>query len=139
MKLLHITPSVSRAYGGPTSSLVAYCRAAMTFNVDVSIIAPKPDPPDPWIRGELPDADIRVFENYGSGAFFAAPGLHDWLRRHGSAFDVVHVHGLLNPVSSLAARTCVKKNWPMAIRPFGTMSRYTFTHRRQAIKRVYTV
>ena len=63
--------------------------------------------------------------------------IEKWLRRSGSQFDVVHVHGLLNPLSTLAARRCVRNRWPVVIRPFGTMSHYTFTHRRGALKQAY--
>jgi glycosyltransferase involved in cell wall biosynthesis len=63
--------------------------------------------------------------------------LHKWLRRNGSAFDVVHVHGLLNPISSLSSRECVRNGWPVVVRPFGTLSAYTIAHRRSALKQLY--
>jgi glycosyltransferase involved in cell wall biosynthesis len=60
-----------------------------------------------------------------------------WASRNAKRFDVVHVHGLFNPVSSLAARACIRMGSAVIIRPFGTLSRYTFAHRRTALKRVY--
>jgi glycosyltransferase involved in cell wall biosynthesis len=51
--------------------------------------------------------------------------------------DVVHVHGLLNPISSGAARAGIRHDVPVVIGPFGTMSRYTFAHRRTVAKRMY--
>jgi glycosyltransferase involved in cell wall biosynthesis len=137
VKVLHVAPSLSRAYGGPTYSLAAFARAALDSGAELTIAAPAPTSPDSWLASALPEVEIRTFRTFGRDAFLASPALQSWLRASGRRFDVVHVHGLLNPVSSLAARTCVRKRWPVVIRPFGTMSRYTFAHRRGALKRLY--
>jgi glycosyltransferase involved in cell wall biosynthesis len=50
---------------------------------------------------------------------------------------VVPVDGVLSRVSSLAARMCVRRGWPVVIRPFGTLSRYTYAHRRGTLKQLY--
>lgn len=84
-----------------------------------------------------PDVELALFPAHGRGAFLVSPRLQTWLSRNGSAFDAVHVHGLLNPVSSLASRSCVRNRWPLVLRPFGTLSRFTFTHRRALLKRAY--
>lgn len=136
MKVLHVAPSLSRAYGGPTYSLAAFARAALDAGAEITIAAPTV-PADPWLAGVLPEAEIHSFRTLGRGAFLVSLALHDWVRANGSKFDVVHVHGLLNPVSSLTARACVRKRWPVVVRPFGTMSRYTFAHRRGAMKQAY--
>jgi glycosyltransferase involved in cell wall biosynthesis len=138
VKILHIAPNISRAYGGPTYSLAAYARASLAVGAEITIAAPLHESTDEWLTATLPEVKLQTFRNFGRNAFAAAPALHAWLGRHGSRFDVVHVHGLLNPVSSLAARTCIRRGWPMVIRPFGTMSRYTFSHRRGAIKHAYS-
>lgn len=137
MRVLHVAPSIARVYGGPTYSLAAYSRAALSKGVEITIAAPSPPADDRWFASELPGAELHEFRTYGGGAFLASPTLHSWLRSHGSRFDVVHVHGLLNPISSLAAKRCVRKGWPVVIRPFGTMSRYTYAHRRGALKQAY--
>ena len=138
MKILHVAPNISRAYGGPTYSLAAYSNAAVMAGAELSIAAPLPNLKDEWLANTLPNVEFRTFRSLGRDAFVAAPTLHVWLQRYGASFDVVHVHGLLNPVSSLAARTCIRRGWPLVIRPFGTMSRYTFAHRRGVLKRAYS-
>ncbi|MEP7087178.1 MAG: glycosyltransferase [Gemmatimonadota bacterium] len=138
MKVLHVAPYISRAYGGPTYSLAAYARASIAAGIKVAIAAPRPPSGDRWLAGELPEAALHAFLGYGKGAFVASPALHRWLAANGRDFDVVHVHGLLNPVSSLAARACARHGWPFVIRPFGTLSRYTFAHRRGALKKAYS-
>ncbi|HLB08020.1 MAG TPA: glycosyltransferase, partial [Gemmatimonadaceae bacterium] len=137
MKILHVAPSISRAYGGPTYSLAAFARAALEQGAELTIAAPRPPESDTWLAGAVPEAEVHEFRTLGGGAFLASPALHDWIRANGSRFDVVHVHGLLNPVSSLATRACVRKGWPVVVRPFGTMSRYTYEHRRGALKQLY--
>jgi len=138
LKVLHVAPNVSRAYGGPTYSLAAYSIAAISAGASITVAAPRPPDADrTWMAELLPNAEVLSFSAHGSGAFLAAPTLQSWLRRHGSDFDVVHVHGLLNPVSSLASRRCIRNGWPLVIRPFGTLSPFTFAHRRGLLKRAY--
>lgn len=138
MRVLHVSPNVSRAYGGPTYSLGAYALAAITAGASVTIAAPRsPEADRSWLAARIPNAEILSFASFGGGAFVASPTLYAWLRRNGPTFDAVHVHGLLNPVSSLASRACVRNRWPLIIRPFGTLSRFTFAHRRGVLKRAY--
>lgn len=85
----------------------------------------------------LPGTTIESFPVHGRGAFLYSSRLLSWLRAKGDSFDAVHVHGLFNPVSSLATRTCVQRGWPVIVRPFGTLSRYTIAHRRGGLKRAY--
>ena len=138
VKILHVAPSVARAYGGPTFSLAGYASAARSAGAEITIAAPRPPYADiEWLSGQLPRAQLELFSWTGKNAFLFSSDLHSWLRRNGSAFDVIHVHGLLNPISSLSSRECVKNGWPVVVRPFGTLSAYTIAHRRSALKRLY--
>ena len=130
-------PCVSRSYGGPTQSLVGYAQAARTAGLDVTVAAPKPPPEDArWLHEQLPDATSRLFDSVGSGAFSVSPALFRWLWQAGDDYDVVHTHGLFNPTSSGAARLGTGRGWPLVLRPFGTLSHYTFS-RRTMLKRLY--
>lgn len=137
MRVLHVAPSIARGYGGPTYSLAGFSIAALGQGAEVTIAVPAPPPGDSWLATTVPNADLHLFRTYGKGAFLASPSLRSWLRANGSRFDVIHVHGLLNPVSSLGARMCVQHGWSVIVRPFGTMSRYTYEHRRGTLKRLY--
>ncbi len=138
LKVLHVMPSLSRAFGGPTQSWVGYARAAKTSGVAVSVAAPDVDEADrQWLEGQTDAVSYTFFPSAGKGAMVFSPALHRWLVRHGNEYDAVHVHGLFNPISSIALRQCVKRNWPVILRPFGTLSRYTFNHRRTWMKRQY--
>lgn len=80
---------------------------------------------------------MHAFPVIGSDAFVFSLKLVAWLERHAREFDVIHVHGLLNPISSLAASVAFQKKVPLVLHPFGTLSRYTFAHRRTRLKRAY--
>jgi len=131
-------PNVSRAFGGPTESLIGYAQAAATQDVTVDVVAPAVAADDrAWLQEALPDTtQVHGFASAGRHAWVVAPGLWVWLARHASRYDVIHVHGLFNPVSSLAARIAVASTTPTVMRPFGTLSRYTFS-RRSTLKQLY--
>jgi glycosyltransferase involved in cell wall biosynthesis len=138
MRMLQVAPSLNRLYGGPVYSVVAFARAARAAGVDVTIAGPTPpDKELEWVRSELPGMAVRTFPTVGADAFILSLPLVLWLRRHASEFDVIHVHGLLNPVSSLSALAAVRKKVPLVLHPFGTLSQYTFKHRRRRLKKTY--
>jgi glycosyltransferase involved in cell wall biosynthesis len=137
MKVLHVAPSVSASYGGPTESLFGFALAAVREGIAATIAAPVVDDAERRsVETRMAGVTMRFFPTFGSGSTIWSPRLWQWLRRSASAFDVVHVHGLFNPVSSLAARIALAST-PTIIRPFGTLSRYTFSHRRALLKRAY--
>jgi len=131
-------PNVSRAFGGPTESLIGYAQAAATQDITVHVAAPTIDAEDrAWLQDALPaSTTLHEFASVGRHAWVVAPGLWIWLWRHASTYDAIHVHGLFNPVSSLSARIAVASGTPTVMRPFGTLSRYTFS-RRSRLKRLY--
>ena len=130
-------PNVSRAFGGPTESFIGYAQAARTQNMDVHVAAPSVSADDEaWLREQVPAVTVHFFAAAGRHAWRVAPGLWAWLWRHAPRFDVVHVHGLFNPISSLSLHVATVRGVPTVSRPFGTLSRYTFS-RRSALKRLY--
>jgi glycosyltransferase involved in cell wall biosynthesis len=137
MDVLHTMPNVSRAFGGPTESLIGYARAARTQDIDVHVAAPSVSEDDEaWLREQLPDVSLHFFASAGRHAWVTAPGLWAWLWNRAADYDAVHVHGLFNPVSSLSAHVSLTRGVPTVMRPFGTLSRYTFS-RRSTLKQLY--
>ncbi|HEY4954481.1 MAG TPA: glycosyltransferase, partial [Gemmatimonadaceae bacterium] len=102
MRILHVTPSVQRAYGGPTESLIGYITAAQTAGIEVSVAGPQcPDDEARSFDARIGGATLRLFTSFGRGAFAMSPALLTWVRREAREYDVVHVHGLFNTISSL--------------------------------------
>lgn len=138
MRVLHVAPSISKAYGGPTESLIGYLVAAQTAGIEVAVAAPECPPAEvAAFSSRTRNAKLDLFPSVGGAAFEISPALVRWLRGAVRSFDVVHVHGLFNTTSSLAIRTCIRQNVPVIIRPFGTLSRYTFLHRRTMLKHAW--
>jgi len=137
LSVLHVMPNVSRAFGGPTESLIGYTQAARTRDLDVHVAAPSVSEEDEtWLREQLPGVSFHFFASVGRHAWVVAPGLWVWLWTRAASYDAVHVHGLFNPVSSLSLHVAMLRGVPVVSRPFGTLSRYTFS-RRSAFKRLY--
>jgi glycosyltransferase involved in cell wall biosynthesis len=127
MRVLHVMPDLTRAYGGPVEALAGFV-AAVAGEAAVTVVGPRaPADEEAWLRAQLPGTAVETASRFG------VPAL---ARRLAAGADVVHVHGLLNAVSSRSARAIIGRR-PVVIGPFGTMSRYTFTHRRRLAKRVY--
>jgi len=101
MTILHVIPNVSRAFGGPTESLIGYAQAARTQDLDVHVAAPSvPEDDEAWLREQLPDLSFH---------FYASVGRHAWVV---ADYDAVHVHGLFNPVSSLSLHVAPSATYP---------------------------
>ncbi len=127
MKVLHAMPNLTRPFGGPIEALIGFVAAASPPASSTVVGPPCPDAERDWLAAQLPP-DTRIV--------FASP----WgrtIRELASNANVVHVHGLLNPFSSSAASATLSSSRPLVLGPFGTLSRYTFTHRRRWLKGIY--
>lgn len=138
MRVLHVAPSISQSYGGPTQSLAGYLAASHVAGIETSIVAPRCDAREAeYFSSRINGGTLNLFPAFGAGAFTTSPSLVGWVARHCGSYDVVHVHGLFNPVSTFSSRRAISRKRAVVIRPFGTLSRYTFEHRRQMLKKVY--
>jgi glycosyltransferase involved in cell wall biosynthesis len=120
-------PNLTRPFGGPIEALIGFVAAASPPTSCTVVGPPCPDAERDWLAAQLPPATRIVF---------ASP----WgrtLRDLAPEADVVHVHGLLNPFSSNAASAALTSGRPLVLGPFGTLSRYTFIHRRRWLKQIY--
>lgn len=138
MKVLHVAPSIAQSYGGPTYSLAGYVVASRLAGIDVTVAAPRcaPEDIDAFIS-RAGKTELQLFRSLGGGAFTTSPSLVRWVNGSAKDFDVVHVHGLFNSISSLSARAAIGSSAAVVLRPFGTLSKYTFRHRRTALKTAY--
>lgn len=134
MNVLHVAPSLARSYGGPTRSLAGFAAASLNQGAEVTVVAPRPSAEDATAFCELVSSELHLFPSIGRHAFAASPRLVQWVSSRAASFDVVHVHGLFNPVSALASAAALRSGTPLVIRPFGTLSRYTYSHRRKWLK-----
>lgn len=131
-------PSLARRYGGPVTALVGYVSAGAVRGVVSTVVGPRCDDVDQtWLQERMPGATIMSQRAAGQGPWSGAPAVLPTVARELRRADLVHVHGLLNPTSSLAARLGIGAGTPVVIGPFGTMSHYTFAHGHAFAKRLY--
>jgi glycosyltransferase involved in cell wall biosynthesis len=143
MRVLQILPSIGSETGGPVRSTLANCHALHGVDPDVRFTLASTDVGlEAGWRETLearfpPGMDMKVFPGFGRHAFMVSPRLTAWLWRHVEAYDLVVVRALLHPVSSSAGWIARRRGVPYLVVPHGTLSRYTFSHRRTLLKRVY--
>jgi glycosyltransferase involved in cell wall biosynthesis len=140
VKVMHVMPSLARAYGGPVEALIGYVVAGQLAGIRSEIVGPQTSPDDArWLQRVAGDTDVTQAGPPAGGLWRSGGAVVSCVaaRLRGGGADLVHVHGLLNPISSGAARSAIGRGVPVVIGPFGTMSRYTFAHRRAIAKRLY--
>jgi glycosyltransferase involved in cell wall biosynthesis len=138
MRVLHVAPDLSRAFGGPTQALLGFLSASRAVGIDTEVVAPEPPVEDRlWFERLAPNVPVHVFHARGRGSARVSMTLLRFLRSEGRRFDVIHIHGLFNGISTFAAHSCRRARIPYVIGPFGTLSHYTFAHKRRLLKHAY--
>lgn len=136
-------PSVASRSGGPARSTVANCRAVHGVAPETRFTLATTDVglEGTWRRTledrMPPGSHLRTFPAFGSGPFSFSPRLLAWLRAHAGDHDLLVVRAMLHPISSAAARAARRAGVPYVVVPHGTLSRYTFEHRRTRLKSLY--
>jgi len=143
MRVLQVLPSIKSISGGPPRSTLANCRALHAVDPDVETVLLTTDERlYPGWRQELlsrcPERmTVEVLPGRGRHTTRFSFGLLGWMWRQIDDFDLVVIRALLHPISSAAARVATTSGVPYLLVPHGTLSRYTFSHRRTFLKRVY--
>ena len=144
MRLLHIVPSISLIYGGPSQMVLGLSKALASQGVEVTILtttangdtgqAPLDVPIDRPI--EQDGYQIRYFPCSPFRRYKFSLGLLRWLSAHASEYDLAHIHALFSPVSTAAATVARSKNLPYILRPLGTLDPADLKKKRY-LKQIY--
>jgi glycosyltransferase involved in cell wall biosynthesis len=139
LRVLHVIPTVEDASGGPPRALLAMMRAvaAARPGTSLSVAFGVTAAPSEFARAARAVATTHAFAQHGRAAFAISPSLLRWLSGNARRFDVVHIHALRHPTSDGAALICGWRGVPYILRPLGTLSPYSFAHRRAWVKRVH--
>jgi len=129
MKILHIIPSVSLVYGGPSQMVVGLAKAQAALGHQVTILTTDSN----GDRGQAP-LDVLLGaavqqDGYEIVYFRCTPfkrykfsvGLFGWLWANAKTYDIVHIHALFSPVSSISATIARLQKLPYVLRPLGTL------------------
>ncbi len=144
MRILHIVPSISLIYGGPSQMVLGLAPALAKAGVAVTVITTDSN-------GDIGQKPLDVPLNYPIQQngyeiiyFHCAPfrrykfslDLLGWLKSHAQEFDLAHIHALFSPISSVAALICRQQKLPYILRPLGTLDPADLSKKKQ-LKKLY--
>lgn len=145
MKILHVIPSISLVYGGPSQMVLGLCGALADLGHEVTIVTTNSN----GDRGQAPldvplgvpirqDAgfDILYFNCKPFKRYKFSLDLFQWLNRQIKNYDLAHIHALFSPVSSIAATIARHHQVPYILRPLGTLDPADLAKKRLA-KQIY--
>jgi len=143
VRVLQVLPSIKSISGGPPRSTLANCRALHAVDPDVQTVLVTTDERlDSSWREELlsrcPERmTVEVLPGRGQHTTRFSLSLLGWMWRHIDDFHLAVIRALLHPISSAAARVASARGVPYILVPHGTLSHYTFSHRRTFLKQLY--
>ena len=138
MNVLQVIPALAPRYGGPSAATLGICRALEQAGVSTLVATTDADGPgrlDVSIGREqvYGDAAAIFFPRRLGEAFKWSPGLSEWLRRHTTRFDVVHVHAVFSHSSIAAGAAARGAAVPYIVRPLGTLDPWSV--RRKPVRK----
>lgn len=142
IRILHCIPSMEATSGGPTRALIEICKATMWAqpgaHITIATTEHRMMPAESHrLREELGAVELQLFPQIGRHTSNISPSLFRWCWKNAREFDVIHIHALLHPISTLCAVIARLKKVPYIVRPLGTLSEYAFKHRRSLLKNLY--
>jgi glycosyltransferase involved in cell wall biosynthesis len=137
MKILHVTPSIDKVFGGPSEAainmvdflnkdghfvdLLSTLSSASSFEV-VDFVRIKE-------RVTLLPR-IKIFRDY-------VPSLKRWLNDNISNYDLVHVHSVFNYTSHVAMNCARIHKIPFILRPAGMLGFYDLNNNKKWLKKFW--
>jgi len=132
IRILHIVPGLSFAYGGPSKITMDMACALMRQGMHIEIATTDAD-----IGGnmavllrqptEQQGVPVRYFHSPYGQKYGFSPDLIAWCRQHVSAYDIVHFHAFFSHVM-LATWACRRQQVPYIVRPIGQLDAWSYQH-----------
>jgi glycosyltransferase involved in cell wall biosynthesis len=135
MRIAHIISSLDPAAGGPPMVATRLAAAQAGLGHDVELVAYEPSAAvrsniDRAMAG-LPNADCLAIHFIPSPRGFARITASDAYRdlRKRPPFNIMHMHGVWNPIIRAAARAATDNRIPYVITPHGTLDPWSLQQR----------
>lgn len=144
LNVLQIVPSIALVYGGPSQMVLGLSRSLARQGARVTVLTTDSNGDEGQPPLEVPLSQPIQTDGYETVYFRCAPfrrykfslPLLQWLQRHGHEYDIVHIHALFSPVSSVAATMARWQKLPYILRPLGTLDPADLAKKKQ-FKRLY--
>jgi len=133
LSVLHVIPSLSPLYGGPSAALGVIERALLASDVRVETATTDDDGPRgpagrPAVTFE--GGVVRRWFRRTTRTYTYAAGFTPWLRRHVRDYDLIHVHAVFSHLPMAAAREALKHDVPYVVQPHGMLLDYSLSRSR---------
>lgn len=144
LKVLQIVPSISLVYGGPSQMVRGVSSALARQGAEVTVLTTDANGDEGQAPLDVPLNQPVDTDGYQTIYFRCAPfrrykfslPLLRWLGQHGENYDLVHIHALFSPVTSMAATVARQKQLPYILRPLGTLDPADLAKKKQ-FKQIY--
>lgn len=139
LRVLHVIPSMSERYGGPTKAMLALERELTSAGIVTTVATTDDDGPGRRLDPPLPqsaEGGERIYHRKWTDFYTVAPSLLPWLWRNVRRYDVVHIHALFTFSSVAAAAISRLRGIPYIVLAHGMLARYGMTERRPLLKRL---
>lgn len=135
LKILYVLASIRQLSGGPAYNFSEYIASISERGHLVSLASIDPPADDlEWFKLVPRQIEYRHFQTLGGREREFSPRFLYWLGSNARNYDVVHIAGLLNPFTSLAARIALHFSVPVVATPNGTMDLRAFQHKSRFTK-----
>lgn len=124
MKVLHVLPSLDPNSGGPARSVPALCSAEAAAGADVSLIS--------FTSGaapSIPGVEFIPFTPLPGTRQGLTPAFLRAVSASARVADIMHVHSLWNPPTSMAMTIAKRASLPYVISPRGVLQRIALTRK----------
>ncbi len=135
MKILHILPSISKLYGGPTTSIFSYTKnlrdigvKAEILTTDMNLFKNSNEYKSFQIINNVP---VHITKNINFPfkkiyEFGISPDIFLWIRKNISKYDLIHIYGLFRFPSTLAMVYSIKFKVPFVFYACGGFDNANF-------------
>ncbi|MFG6095288.1 hormogonium polysaccharide biosynthesis glycosyltransferase HpsP [Leptothoe sp. ISB3NOV94-8A] len=144
LNILQIVPSISLVYGGPSQMVRGLSSALARQDANVTVLTTDSNGDEGQAPLDVPLNQPVETDGYRTVYFRCTPfrrykfslPLLQWLNRHGSEYDIAHIHALFSPVTSAAATVARWQQLPYILRPLGTLDPADLAKKKQ-FKQLY--
>jgi glycosyltransferase involved in cell wall biosynthesis len=135
MRVLQVVDSLDPIYGGPPTVVLRLAAAMAREGAQVTLYSQERSGREhdiaATLRGIPGIESVRRVSEICDGRKARLTGLpaRDFLRRSGSEFDVVHIHGLWRPGLAAILRESFMQSCPYVITPHGMLARWSLAQK----------